>query len=1328
MTQRQKRWAWVGLALLTLLVLVGLAGQASVLNWGLQRAGVQATGLSGSVWGGLSVAQLRHSAPGWTLEADDVHLAPLRWQSGALQSQVRVTRLRVQSRALTSSAPPLTAPQLLQALDWPTPLRLTQIDIEQLQLDGVAVQALRGSLAAGGAPEALQVTLHGLRLPQADLQVSAELQLQPSGQLRLKAQALRAGTTPLDARLSGDGSLDELPLTLALHGAQGAQAQLSAALQPLAAQPLRGLEGRFSGLDTRLLHPDAPTSAWDGHLSLRTRKPAESGLPWAIELQARNAQALRLDEGGWPLRALLVQLELDPAQWQALKLQQLQVDLGRHSSSAGSLSVAPLTKLPHTGQALLLPLQLRLSDLRQLHRDWPGLSLAGQLTLRQPRLDTQAPLQFNTDVQARALQPSALLSAWRLQAQGSAAGQRVSLDSAELTQTAGPGTASLRGEWQAGSAPGRWQAEATLQVQGWPLAVAPWTTPGRLHANASLALQQGPSQLTGSAALQLGDGNQWAGLPLTGQAGWKATPAGTQWQAQLAVPAEAGAAAPQLSLSLSLSASGSRTAPPRRAAELAEPSAWSVQQLRWQAPQLARFKPWWQPWLPQLAGSTDGEAELRGNATQPSLQALRAQIKQLQLQLPAQPGTWTLAEASASWAASAGRLQVKGLQGEGWLLDTAEAQGGSAQAWTWRAKGHAPPANPGDPKQPWRLEGQTAAPVHSAGDSRWTWPALQLSVGPPDRMAAAWFNLNDTTFEASPSSAALRGGQVRLWGEALRIMQADMAWPQGWPARQLNLALEGKVRPATWLAAADPTSAWRGDMQTDLQLRLRQTGTQAPELSLQGARTLGDLRQGDTPLGLRDVQLKLLRSSAGAWQADFGLQSSVLGNSQLSARTGAGGLNLTGRVQAELGALRPLRPWLPAGLELRGKAKLAATLSGSLAAPHLVGQGDIQIERLQHAASGLGGRNGSVSLGFGENRLRLTQFQLQGLGDKDDGGWLKGEGELSWGGSASPRNPSGSLRVQAEAFRLLNRFDRQLVTTGQAELGFNSQRLKLHGQFSADRGLLDISQGDAPSLDDDVDVRRTSDKTPAEARKAGTLQRDIDLRFNLGQALRLQGRGLASRLMGELRFVDKTSPGSSVNATAQTTGKIELGGGRYKAYGQTLDIESGELRFTGALDNPRLDILALRPDIEARVGVQVTGSAQTPRVRLYSEPDMPDNDKLAWLLLGRAPEELGRNDTALLQRAALALVAGEGENPAAQLMDKLGLTEFSVNNNDDAGTTLRLGAQLGRRWSVAYERSLNSATGSWQLVYRAGQRLRLRAQSGTDSAIDALWLWRYDKL
>jgi translocation and assembly module TamB len=171
------------------------------------------------------------------------------------------------------------------------------------------------------------------------------------------------------------------------------------------------------------------------------------------------------------------------------------------------------------------------------------------------------------------------------------------------------------------------------------------------------------------------------------------------------------------------------------------------------------------------------------------------------------------------------------------------------------------------------------------------------------------------------------------------------------------------------------------------------------------------------------------------------------------------------------------------------------------------------------------------------------------------------------------------------------------------------------------------------------------------------------------------------------------------------------------------------LSFSGEMENPRLDILAVRPNLDVEVGVQVSGTAQAPRVRLVSTPEMSDYDKLSWLVVGRAPEGLGSADTAILQRAALALLAGEGQSPDAQLLGRLGLDEFSLRQADNGevrDTVVTLGKQLSRRWYVGYERSVNTTTGSWQLIYRVAQRFTLRAQSGSDNSLDAIWTWRWN--
>ncbi|MGZ5185025.1 MAG: translocation/assembly module TamB domain-containing protein, partial [Caldimonas sp.] len=159
-----------------------------------------------------------------------------------------------------------------------------------------------------------------------------------------------------------------------------------------------------------------------------------------------------------------------------------------------------------------------------------------------------------------------------------------------------------------------------------------------------------------------------------------------------------------------------------------------------------------------------------------------------------------------------------------------------------------------------------------------------------------------------------------------------------------------------------------------------------------------------------------------------------------------------------------------------------------------------------------------------------------------------------------------------------------------------------------------------------------------------------------------------------------------------------------------------------------LDIEATRPNLDVRVGVVVAGTALNPRIRLFSEPDMSDIDKLSWLVLGRASEGVGRADTALLQRAALALLAGEGPGVTDRITRAIGLDEISVRQQS-AGevkeTIVGLGKQISKRWYVGYERGLNATTGSWQLIYRIARRLTVRAQAGGDNSLDLIWTLRW---
>ncbi|WP_225980934.1 translocation/assembly module TamB domain-containing protein, partial [Paracidovorax avenae] len=237
------------------------------------------------------------------------------------------------------------------------------------------------------------------------------------------------------------------------------------------------------------------------------------------------------------------------------------------------------------------------------------------------------------------------------------------------------------------------------------------------------------------------------------------------------------------------------------------------------------------------------------------------------------------------------------------------------------------------------------------------------------------------------------------------------------------------------------------------------------------------------------------------------------------------------------------------------------------------------------------------------------------------------------------------------------------------------------------------------------------------------------LTFNLGDDFALQGHGVTTRLAGELEIRGATTAGGP----PRITGEVRTVEGRYRAWGQALNIETGLARFNGPYDNPALDVLAIRPNISVRAGVQVSGTAKAPRVALYSDPDLPDAEKLSWVVLGRSTAA-GGAEAALLQQAALALLGGGGGNAGAgNFASRLGLDEIGfrgpnsgASGEDASGAALTFGKRLSKDLYVTYERSLSGALGTLYIFYDLTQRLTLRGQTGVQSAVDLIYTLRYD--
>jgi translocation and assembly module TamB len=757
--------------------------------------------------------------------------------------------------------------------------------------------------------------------------------------------------------------------------------------------------------------------------------------------------------------------------------------------------------------------------------------------------------------------------------------------------------------------------------------------------------------------------------------------------------------------------------------------------------------------LPALAGRVDAQASVDGRwpALVTSGSAKLAEARFGELQLAAGRARWHLGstpQAPLELTADVRELRQSGagepqrtlaraqLHVEGTLaahrLTLDAASPAQPPAWLDVLSAEAPPASrettpPATQGSALELKAQGSLDVDAAGSGPLQWRGqvqrLALRPGAPAK-APPWLAMNDVGLElrydraAARPSVALAPGRLQLPGGALRWTR--LAWQGGArPVLDAQAELE-PVAVAPLLARLQPDFGWRGDLVVAGRLDVRS----APrfEAAVEIVRQRGDLSVSDAAgtlaLGLSDLRLAL-DARDGVWSFTQAFAGKTLGAMAAAAtvRTDPGRLwpsadaPLSGVLEATVANLGAWGAWVPAGWRLGGRLHASASIGGRFGAPQYTGQVE---------GSGLGARNllegidlhdGVLALRLQGETAHIEKFEAHA-----------GDGRVAVsGGAVFGATPTARLDLVAEHALVLGRVDRRIVASGQAKLQLQADSIRLDGAFKVDEGLIDISRASAPQLGDDVRVVRAgTGADTANAPAASGRRLALDLALDLGPQLRMRGRGIDTLLRGQLAL-------SAPAGKLALSGSVRTAEGHYAAYGQKLDVERGVIAFSGAPDNPRLDIVAVRPDLDVRVGVAISGTAQSPRVRLFSEPEMAEIDKLSWLVLGRATDGLGGNDVALLQRAALGLLAGERGSPTSDLTHRLGLDDLSLRQSDGEvrETVVSLGKQLTRRWYVGYERSLNATAGTWQLIYRIAQRFTLRAQSGLDNSLDLIWTWRW---
>lgn len=377
----------------------------------------------------------------------------------------------------------------------------------------------------------------------------------------------------------------------------------------------------------------------------------------------------------------------------------------------------------------------------------------------------------------------------------------------------------------------------------------------------------------------------------------------------------------------------------------------------------------------------------------------------------------------------------------------------------------------------------------------------------------------------------------------------------------------------------------------------------------------------------------------------------------------------------------------------------------------ITGQGEIAGTLLQPVIDGeillADGHVGGGMLPVSLEQLGLA-IRISGQQARLEGGWRSGDkgvaslsGDLGWADelSAAIDLKGSDLPVFVQPYA-------DLQVAPDLQIAYDAAGLAVTGSIAVPRGSITV-----PELPpDSVSVSSDTVVVGREQQESGP---EVHMRIAIdvgSERLKFSGFGLTSDVQGKLLIADNLSG----------RGVLELKNGRFRGYGQKLDLRRARLVFSGPLTQPYIDIEAVRVTGDVTAGLRVSGLAEQPQAEVFSEPPMAQEQAMSWLLLGKP---LGSSEDGNMMAEAAVGLGLMGALPVTQkLADSLGIEDFQLESEGSGdATSVVASGQITERLSLRYGVGIFEPGTTLGLRYKLTRRLYLDAASGLANSLDLFY-------
>ncbi|MGL4735158.1 MAG: autotransporter assembly complex protein TamB, partial [Enterovibrio sp.] len=343
---------------------------------------------------------------------------------------------------------------------------------------------------------------------------------------------------------------------------------------------------------------------------------------------------------------------------------------------------------------------------------------------------------------------------------------------------------------------------------------------------------------------------------------------------------------------------------------------------------------------------------------------------------------------------------------------------------------------------------------------------------------------------------------------------------------------------------------------------------------------------------------------------------------------------------------------------LGDQAKMNGLLDGKV---NLSGKLDSMQARGQVSLTRLALQSQAVPVEVKEGQIVLN---LNGQSGTLDGRITTPDGALLLKGQGNWRDMSAwtaGLNVSSQQLKVVVPPMVSLDLTTNMTLDANPSRVNVNGTVTVPRGRIIVENLPASAVQGSSDLILLDETLkPVTPPAAPSININARVKVALGNDVTLQAFGLKTQLTGAL---DVSSDRKGVNVR----GEMKLEEGTYRALGQDLIIQKGQILFSGPPDQPHLNVEAIRnPEaIEDGVeaGLRVTGSASAPKVEVYAKPAMSQANALSYLVRGRSLDGGGGIDSNGVTSALIGLGLSQSGKVVGKIGEAFGVQDLALDTS-----------------------------------------------------------------